>query len=289
MKKDKIILGGVAITSILIGGVAGIFLSSYIDFSNNKDLTSDNKNLVYTDTTYKENEYLEDLDKVFSDIKQNGKRLISVASANKKNIAKKYYKLITSDVDTILSSLNAAIADEKEERKYSFIVQGNTPTKTTSKTLTVYANDSLCSTFRYSFDDGKTWQKSNKKTFTKNQTVEIKVECDGKYIDSQVHGIDTIVRDTAAPKITYSWNAKSYKDGHKLPAELRVTCTDALSDIKYLAFDKDKTNYKTKSKSQTESMGFLGSSSTTNPITITCSDSAGNVAKVIVPKHKLYD
>lgn len=285
MKKDKIILGGVAITSLLIGGVAGIFLSSYIDFSNNKDLTSDNKNLVYTDTTYRENEYFKDLDKVFADITQNGRSLISLASANKKKIANKYYNRIAADVDTITHTLSYMVADSK---RTNFVVQGNTLTESTSKTLTVYPDDYDCRTFTYSFDGGETWQNSNKKTFTKNQKVEIKVQCDGFPYASQTHEINTIVKDAKAPKITYFWNAKSYKDGHKLPAELKVTCTDALSDIKYLAFDKSKTTYKTKSKSQTESMGFVGSSTTTAPITITCSDSAGNIAKVIVPKHKLY-
>lgn len=283
MRKEKIILICVATVSLVVGGVAGIFLSSHLDFSNSKNLTSENKNVVYVDDTYKENEYFKELDKVFNDINKNGNKLRTTAAANKKKAATNYYKQIASDIDEIKEILNIMVAGA--ERDY-FVVQGNTSTISKTKTLMVYPNNSTYKNFRYSFDGGKTWQTSNKKTFTKNQTVKIMVEYEGGYRALQTHKITTI--DNAAPTIKYSWDAKQYKDGYKLPAGLKVTCVDSKSNIKYIAFDKNKYANEVKSRTQTESIGFVGSSRTTDPITITCSDSVGNIAKVIVPKYKLY-
>ncbi|MBS7021200.1 MAG: GBS Bsp-like repeat-containing protein, partial [Firmicutes bacterium] len=83
------------------------------------------------------------------------------------------------DTDYILVHVN-----DDRTRRYTFnagvpdiTVEGNTNTWTVNKTLKVIVNSSdELDSQPYSFDGGSTWQSSNTKVFTKNQTVNIWVK-----------------------------------------------------------------------------------------------------------------
>ena len=84
-------------------------------------------------------------------------------------------------------------------------VSGN-PTSYTNKnvTLTVTATDETYGIYRYSFDNGTTWQASNSKTFSSNQTVKIKVKDYAGNV-SDVKSVSITKIDKTAPVATFTY------------------------------------------------------------------------------------
>ena len=150
-------------------------------------------------------------------------------------------------------------------------VTGNPTQWTKNKViLTVNAEDSLSglATEAYSFDNGKTWQKENTKTYTENtQGVIVKVrDTLGNVATSSVININKI--DNQAPTIkNVTGNEKWTKD----KVTLTVNAEDSLSGLatEAYSFDNGQTWQKENAKTYTEN---------TQGVIIKVRDAVGNVA-----------
>jgi len=150
-------------------------------------------------------------------------------------------------------------------------VTGNPTQWTKNKViLTVNAEDSLSglATEAYSFDNGKTWQKENTKTYTENtQGVIVKVrDTLGNVATSSVININKI--DNQAPTIkNVTGNEKWTKD----KVILTVNAEDNLSGLatEAYSFDNGQTWQKENAKTYTEN---------TQGVIIKVRDAVGNVA-----------
>ncbi|MCM1365330.1 MAG: hypothetical protein NC215_10165, partial [Ruminococcus sp.] len=109
-------------------------------------------------------------------------------------------------------------------------VAGN-PTDWTKNdvTLTVTATDEESGVASYSFDDGKTWQTSNSKTFDKNQTVKIKVKDKAGNI-SAATSVTISKIDKTIPTASASCTASS------VGARITVTASDGQSGLNATAY-----------------------------------------------------
>lgn len=172
--------------------------------------------------------------------------------------------------------------------KYTYVnpvevasVDGN-PTKWTNKhvTLRVAANSKayFLHTYAYSFDNGKTWQASNIKTFTKNQTVKIKVR-DLKGNISATKEVKITKIDTTAPTVKLSWeNLKTINGKYYIGSVGKVTCEDSGSGvIDAVAYEKLQENNKKNGKT---SASITITRTGNNYFSGSCTDKAGNTSKV---------
>ena len=85
-----------------------------------------------------------------------------------------------TDDDNIVTSKSVSVTQIDNNPPSVIEVTGNDDEWSTSKTLVVNATDNdesgIATTKGYSFDDGETWQNSNKLTVTENKTYKIKVK-----------------------------------------------------------------------------------------------------------------
>ena len=117
-------------------------------------------------------------------------------------------------------------------------VSGN-PTSYTNDdvTLKVTATDETYGIYRYSFDNGSTWQSSNSKTFSSNQTVKIKVkDYAGNISDTKSVPISKI--DKTKPSATFSYGEVT---DNYMPVDVTITITDNYS-LKSYSIDGDSTS-----------------------------------------------
>jgi regulator of replication initiation timing len=127
----------------------------------------------------------------------------------------------------VTRTINIALPDTTPP---TFTVSGNPTTWTNgSVTLAVAASDAgsgLNTAGAYSFDNGATWTTSSTKSFSTNQTVNIKVKDNNGNISSQNIVIDKI--DTIAPTITVEGNPTTWTKGS---VTLAVTASDSGSGL----------------------------------------------------------
>ena len=144
-------------------------------------------------------------------------------------------------------------------------VSGNPTTCTNSNvTLKVTANDTGGSGVAgYSFDNGSTWQTSNAKTFTSNQTVNIKVK-DGAGNVSSVKSIAITYIDKTAPTVSVSSVATS--------AATKVTIT--ASDSSACGLHSTPYSFDNGSTWQSSNIKYVTNTTT---LTIKVRDKAGNI------------
>ena len=154
----------------------------------------------------------------------------------------------------------------------TFTVSGNPSNWTKNDvTLTINASDSgsgLSTKGAYSFDDGKTWQTSNKKTFSSNQTVHIKVRDNAGNISTRQSVVINRI-DRIAPVITVDGHTSNYTISHGPRSSFTIpngTATDnSGEDI-------------TVTKSGSVTPTVVG----TYPVTYTAKDSSGNTATLVL-------
>ncbi|MBO5462641.1 MAG: RHS repeat-associated core domain-containing protein [Clostridia bacterium] len=117
-------------------------------------------------------------------------------------------------------------------------VSGNPTAYTNSNvTLKVTATDETYGIYRYSFDNGSTWQASNSKTFSSNQTVKIKVKDYAGNI-SATKSVSITKIDKTAPSATFSYGEVT---DNYMPVDVTITLTDNCS-LKSYSIDGDSTS-----------------------------------------------
>ena len=113
-------------------------------------------------------------------------------------------------------------------------VSGNATSYTKNNvTLTVNATDETYGIYRYSFDNGFTWQASKTKTFSSNQTVNIKV----KDYAGNVSTVKSVVInkiDKTAPNATFVYDTPT---DNYTPVDVQITFTDNCSLKNYTVDD----------------------------------------------------
>lgn len=168
----------------------------------------------------------------------------------------------------------------KTSTKYKYVsgfsiteVKGN-PTSWTNKNVTLEikaASSNGLASKAYSFDNGKTWQSSNKKSFTKNQVVKIRVKDAKGKIEKANINITKI--DKTDPTIGIIHN--------KNEGKATVSCSDSQSGVYYsyafvVSGRRTSRFYKNPVKSTKYSLDteFVGNNDT--HITAVCQDAVGN-------------
>ena len=151
-------------------------------------------------------------------------------------------------------------------------VSGN-PTELTKSnvTLTVTATDNVYKEggiSKYSFDNGSSWQTSNKKSFSTNQTVKIKVkDLAGNISDVTTVKITKI--DKTAPTISkVALSSTSWTNGS---VKVTVTASDSASGLAAKAYSFDNG-------STWQANNYKSFSSNTSTINIKVRDAVGNIA-----------
>ena len=286
MKNQKVLIGGIALVSLLIGGIAGVFLSRHIDFSGSNDLNSENKNLVTIPL-------LSNVKNELNGIRNSSKNLTILAKNT--NNAKGYYNRIDSSLKGISSLFDDAIRATKSGY---YKVTGNTTGWTNyNVTLNVDVTNGSLTPTQYSFDNGKTWQESPVKTFTSNQTAYIKIKFDGG-LESAVN-IQKIAIDKKKPTVEFSIQGTKYRDGYKSGAAFSAVCMDSQSGIRRMKtwFTQDsKVNRLFNSNAVTNSTGVdmknqiisIVATGKNKSITVECEDGVGNITKVKSPAYNIY-
>lgn len=149
-------------------------------------------------------------------------------------------------------------------------VEGNATAYTSgSVTLKVTATDNVYGVQYYSFDNGSTWQTSNQKTFSTNQTVVIKAkDYAGNISSAETVTIDKI--DKQAPEIDISLDLEEETYG-TVSATISVTDNAGLQSI---FVNGEEESVSGKSKVFTKIYDKNGM------VSVTATDSAGNTATV---------
>ncbi len=105
-------------------------------------------------------------------------------------------------------------------------VSGNPTSYTNSDvTLKVTATDETYGVYRYSFDNGSTWQSSNSKTFSSNQTVKIKVKDYAGNI-SATKSVSISKIDKTKPSAAFTYGEAT---DNSTPVDVTITLTDNCS------------------------------------------------------------
>jgi len=178
------------------------------------------------------------------------------------------YVKVKDTAGNISSATTVAISKIDKTAPTITSVTGN-PTSWTNQnvTLSVNASDNASGIAAYSFDNGSTWQSAGSKTFSANQTVNIKVKDNAGNISAPkpitITKIDkTIPQITSVAKSTANWTNGNIT--------LTVTATDNASGVAYYSFD-GKTTW------QTGNTKTISSSATYQ---IYVKDAAGNISNV---------
>lgn len=286
MKKEKLLIGGFVAGAFIIGGLIGAFINNHLDFSSNNVLNSQNKNTVTAPL-------LSNVNQELNDIRLSSKNLTSLAKNT--NNAQAYYNRIDSSLKGISSLFDDAI---KATKNGYYNITGNTTGWTKNNiTLDVDVKNGSLTPKQYSFDNGKTWQTSSRKTFTSNQTAYIKIRFDGG-LESAVN-IQKIAIDKKKPTVEFSIQGTKYKDGYKSGAAVSAVCMDSQSGIRRMKtwFTQDsKVNRLFNSYAVTNSTGVdmknqiisIVATGKNKTITVECEDGVGNITKVISPSYNIY-
>ncbi len=172
-----------------------------------------------------------------------------------------------------VSNAYAVVISKIDKAPPTFTVSGN-PTSWTNQnvTLTINANDnggSGLNATAYSFDNGTSWQSGNTKTFTENQTINIKVrDVLGQVSPTTTVKIERIDRST--PQIlTVNGNAEKWTNQN---VTLNVYGDDGISGLHSSAYSFDNGASWQKSNSKT----FLSNQT----VYIKVKDAAGNISSV---------
>lgn len=125
---------------------------------------------------------------------------------------------------------------------------------------------------KYSFDGGKTWQSSNEKKFTRNQTVNIRIKDEDGNI-SMIKTVKITKIDKTAPviKITYPTLSNGY---YSKAANFKATCSDSGSGVWQMSFGKSKLIHWYSKSSLTHT--FKNDSNGNKTLYARCRDKAGN-------------
>ena len=139
-------------------------------------------------------------------------------------------------------------------------------------TLTVNATDAASGVTKYSFDDGSTWQTSNSKAFSGNQTVNIKVKDAAGNVSAKTTVTISKIDKTNPTITTVDGNPSAWTNQN---VTLTVTATDPASGVAYYSFDNGSTwqtaNTKSYSSNQTVNIKVkddVGNISTATTVTI---------------------
>lgn len=278
-ERKRIILTCAAIiAALMVGALIGMFCENKFGLFKNEDLNSKNKNTIFLPS----DSFTEDL----KSIKDDSNKLRQLTKNNKS--AKEYYNSIMLSINNINDFYNEMIS--ATQNSY-YTVSGNTKSWTKSNVkLTINEPTIGLEPQSYSFDNGKTWQKSNEKTFTNSQIAYIKIKYDNN-LQSAVN-IQNIKIDKKAPTVKFSISGNKYKGGYKSGAIITAICQDSQSGITYMkTYDtqdkKDYRQYKSKAVSSNTHKISLVTPGNARNITVECKDTAGNITKIKSPSYKI--
>ena len=183
-----------------------------------------------------------DTDAIYKWFKDNKEITNSNSSSYTVSESGKYYVSVTSkNNDKAVNSDEVEITIKKEEikdnKETSLVknifkinsIKGNSSSWTNSVTLTVDATSTNgLDSHAYSFDGGNTYQQSNKKTFTSNQTVVIVVRDKSGNTVKETVVINKI--DSTVPKVSISISSEKTSE---IVLAAKVTPDKAPSGYKY--------------------------------------------------------